>query len=259
DLRRRAVRRVGLRGLAPHEPLARLEPRPAPLVRRDEVHVEMHGLDLPDAVFPHVRVLVDAVAPFGMLLVLAEHAVVAPPRRRAPAVLRDEDRRLQRQPFVELAVDQAFLAAVKTLEIFADPLLADVDAVEADLDGAVVGEQVRRLAPEAAVDVEPESPLQLLDGAGRLQLLDACGQCRDFRLDALALCLRGRREREGQADQDPAFHGSSPSNADRSSTVPQARTIRDASSLAPAEKGVRHDFLPGPPPGGPATPLAADR
>src|SRR5690606_21477803 len=146
----------------------RLQPRPALLVRRHEVHEKMQGLDLPDAVLPHVRVLIDAVAPFGVLLVLAEHAVVAPPRRGAPAVLADEDRRLQCDPLVELAVDQPFLAAVKPLQILADALLADVDAIDPDLDRAVVGEEVRRFAPEAAVDVEPKGPLQLLDGAGGL-------------------------------------------------------------------------------------------
>jgi hypothetical protein len=82
-----------------------------------------------------------------MFLVLAEHTVIAPARRGAATVSRNEDRRLQRQPFVELAVNQTFLSAVKSLEVFADPRLADVDSVGANLDRAVIGEQVCSLAP----------------------------------------------------------------------------------------------------------------
>src|SRR5690606_6851824 len=65
---RAAVRRKLLRRLAPCQTFARLEARPALLVRRHEIDVEVQRLDLPDAVLADVRVLVDAVAPFGMLL-----------------------------------------------------------------------------------------------------------------------------------------------------------------------------------------------
>src|SRR3546814_10575335 len=64
-----------------------------------------------------VRVLVNAVAPFGVLFVLAEHAEVAPAGGGALSVLGHGDRRLERDPFVELAVDQPFLPTVEALHI----------------------------------------------------------------------------------------------------------------------------------------------
>src|SRR5690606_38975965 len=128
-------------------------------------HVEAQRLDLPDAIFLHVAVLIDAIAPFGVLLVLAEHSVVAPAGGGAHAVTRHVDRRLEREPFVELAVDQPFLPAVETLEVFADAILADIDPVDAELERAVRGEEIRRLAPPPAVDVETDRALHLLDRA----------------------------------------------------------------------------------------------
>src|SRR5690606_18585038 len=92
--RRTAVRRERLGGFARLQSVARLEAGPALLVRRDEIDVQMQRVDLPDAVLPHVSVLVDAVAPLGMLLVLAEHPMVAPARCGTSAVLGDEDRGL---------------------------------------------------------------------------------------------------------------------------------------------------------------------
>src|SRR5690606_17966940 len=171
-------------------------------------------LAIPAAVLLHVRVLVDAVAPLGVLLVLPEHAVVAPARRRALAVLGDEDRGLQRDPFVELAVDQALLPAMEPLQILANALLADVHPVEPELDRAVVGEKIRGFAPEAAIDVETECALQLLDGARGLELLDARGELSDLRFDAGAVALRmhGRmEERTGKTNHDAFSHGPSSS------------------------------------------------
>ncbi len=72
---------------------------------------------------------------------------------------------------------------------------------------AVIGEQVRRLAPQAAVDVVAEGALQLLDGARALELLDAGRQRIDLRVDARSLGVGGLRKRDGKADQDDAFHG----------------------------------------------------
>jgi hypothetical protein len=74
-------------------------------------------------------------------------AVIAPPRRRATAVARNEDCRLKLHPFVELTVDQTFLSAVEAFEVFADPRLADIDTINSDLDAAVIAEKVRRLSP----------------------------------------------------------------------------------------------------------------
>src|SRR5690606_33963232 len=129
--RRRAVGWEVFRSFALHQPFAIAESGPAFLVRRDEVDVEAEQLDLPDAVFLDVSVLVDAVAPFGVLLVLAEHAVIAPAGGGRHAVIGDGDRGLKRHPLVELAVDQAFLAAVEALEVFADAILAGIDPIAA--------------------------------------------------------------------------------------------------------------------------------
>jgi hypothetical protein len=144
-----------------------------------------------------------------MFLVLPEHALVAPARRGAAAVARNEDRRLQRHPLVELAVNQAFLAAVEALEILPDARLAGINAVDADLDRPVIGKQVRSLAPQAPVHVVTEGALQLLDSARAFQFLDASGQRIDFRVDA-ASGMGGLLRQDGgtdEPDQNRAFHG----------------------------------------------------
>ena len=48
--------------------------------------------------------------------------------------------------------------------------LADVDAAAADLDRAVTGEQIRRLAPELFISIKAVDPLQVLD---RVLVLEA--------------------------------------------------------------------------------------
>src|SRR5690606_32759523 len=162
----RTVGRKLPRGLALDETLARLQPRPALLVRRHEIDKEMQRLDPPDPVRAlFIAVLVHAIAPFGMLLVLPQHALIAPSRSRAAAIGGYVDRRLQRDPFVELPVDQPFLPAMEPAQILLDPLAARIDAVDPDLDRPVIGEQVRRLAPQAPVDIIAEGALQLLDRA----------------------------------------------------------------------------------------------
>src|SRR5207245_2329131 len=78
------VGRVCFRSFARHQSLAQLEPRPALFVGRDEVDVEVERADAPDAVGAlRIGILIDPVAPFGVLLVLAEHAQVAPAAGRA--------------------------------------------------------------------------------------------------------------------------------------------------------------------------------
>ncbi len=142
-----------------------------------------------------------------MLLVLAEHAVIAPARRGTVAVARDGNGRLKLHPFVELAVDQAFLSAVEAHKVFADPRLADIHTVDANLDRAVIGEQVCCFAPQAAIDVVAEGLLQLLDGTRAFQFFDAGGQRIDFRVHAL-LSIGGRlHERENKCDENGALHG----------------------------------------------------
>src|SRR5690606_5317211 len=187
-LGRGAIRRVSDGRLAPRQPLARLQPRPALFVRGDEIDVEMQRLDTPDAVGALlVRVLIYAVAPFGVLFVLAEHAEIAPAGGGALPVLRHGNRRLERDPFVELTVDQPLLPAVKPLQVFADAFLAGVDAIDPDLDRAVIGEQVGGFAPQAAIDVVAERALELLDSANALELCDPRGERVDLRVDALSV------------------------------------------------------------------------
>src|SRR5690606_40478644 len=97
----------------------------------------------------------------GVLLVLTEHAVIAPTGGGAHTVAGDRNRRLQRHPFVQLAVDQPFLSTVQALQVFANALLADVDSVAAELDRPVIDKQIGRLAPKPAIDVESERALEL--------------------------------------------------------------------------------------------------
>ncbi len=77
---------------------------------------------------------------------------------------------------VELARTATLVAAAERLEILANALFADVHAIEGDLDRAVVGEQIRDLVPQAAVEVVAVGVLQALDGVHvldqRLALLE---------------------------------------------------------------------------------------
>ena len=103
-------------------------------------------------------------------------------------------KRLQRDPFVELAVNQPLLPAVQAPEVFGDPLAPDVDPVEADLDRAVVGEQVGGVAPQPAVDVVAEGALEFLDRAVPFEPFDTACQLGDLAIG------RGLRRRRGGDD-----------------------------------------------------------
>src|SRR5690606_14145762 len=121
--------------------------RPAALVRDDEALEPMELRDLPDAVLFDVRVLVRAFAPIRAFAEPAGHDQSAPARFRGLAVGRDRDHRHELHVLVELALRQARAAVADRVEVFAHALLADVDTVEADLDRAVLREEVRDLVP----------------------------------------------------------------------------------------------------------------
>ena len=76
-------------------------------------------------------------------------------------------------------------------QVFLDAGFADIDAVESDLDGALIAEEIRRFAPEAPIDVVTEGALQLLDGARALELLDPGRQRVDLRIERPALRVSG--------------------------------------------------------------------
>src|SRR5690606_33791744 len=61
------------------------------------------------------------------------------------------------------AFREAVAPAAERTQVLSNSRLADVDAVEADLDRAVVREQVRGLVPEAFVDVVAVRVLELFD------------------------------------------------------------------------------------------------
>src|SRR5436190_1309562 len=172
-LARRPVRRhAAAERVVVDELLARVEP--AALVRRDERRVPVELLDFPDAVLLHVFVLVRAFAPVAT----RSRAVDAGHQERAPARLgrlpvgRDGDDRLELEVLVEHALERSLLAAAQAQEIAADAVLADVDAARADLECAVVREQVEHLVPEHLVGVVAVAALEILE---RIDVGDARG------------------------------------------------------------------------------------
>src|SRR5690606_14176869 len=152
----------------------------------------------------------------GVLLVLTEHAVIAPTGGGAHTVAGDRDRRLQRHPCVQLAVDQPFLSTVQALQVFANALLADVDPIAAELDRPVIGKQIGRLAPKPAIDVESERALQLLDGARPFEPLDALRQLLDPRVQVLRTGRCRHSERHTSEQGVPADPPRGPHSHSRS-------------------------------------------
>ena len=69
---------------------------------------------------------------------------------------------------VDLAFRQARTAAAQRVQELAHALLADIHAVESDLDRAVFGEEVDDLVPQGFVEVVAVSALQALDVGGVL-------------------------------------------------------------------------------------------
>ncbi len=67
---------------------------------------------------------------------------------------------------VQLPGRQTLGVAAKCVEVLAHTPLADVYAIEADLDRRVGGEEVGGLVPQAAVQVVAVGTLQALDGIG---------------------------------------------------------------------------------------------
>src|SRR5690606_15330930 len=132
----------------------------------------------------------------------------APAGLRRAAVLRDGHDRHQLHVLVELALGEPGLAAAERVKVFADAFLADVDAVEPDLDRAVLREEVGGLVPETEVDVVAECTLKTLY---RVQVLEALLAPFE-RLDAaLELCdtgiVGGRDARVGSGGIPAACDG----------------------------------------------------
>src|SRR6476646_2994489 len=100
----------------------------------------MQRLDLPDAVLLHVLVLVRAFAPIGVAAVVALQHDSAPARLRGQAVGRERDNGHHLQVLVEVSFARALAPAAERPEVLAYPRLADIDAVERELDRSVVGE-----------------------------------------------------------------------------------------------------------------------
>src|SRR6185295_3605199 len=137
--------------------------RPATFVGCVELRVEVQRPDLPDAVLLHVVVLVDAFAPVsaGAFAVDAALDDAAPPALRGLAVARERDDRRELEVIHDLAGAQARLAAREAVEIFPDVRLAGVDAVQAELDRAVLREEGGDVIPHRLVEVVTKDALQI--------------------------------------------------------------------------------------------------
>src|SRR6185503_14026153 len=105
---------------------------------------------------------------------------------------------------VQHALERSLQATAEAQQITADAVLAGVDAARADLERAVVGEQIDDLVPQHLVRVIAVAALQILDlvdvGDTRGAVLD-CGEPRPQRGDArrrvaTTLAVVGRRERD---------------------------------------------------------------
>src|SRR5690606_31729429 len=116
---------------------------------------------LPDAVFFHVRVLVNADAPDAVRAGLGElhHALPAP--RGARAVRSYGDDRLELHVVVQVALAEAL--GTEQQHGAAYPFLADVDAALPVLEGAVAREEIRGVLPQPLVEEVAEGGLQILD------------------------------------------------------------------------------------------------
>ncbi len=132
----------------------------------------MERLDLPDAVVLDVLVDVRAFAPgctVARRAQLAGENHVAPGCFRCQPIGCDRDVGHQLHVLVEASRSQPGMRASQGTEVFAHPLLAHVHAVEADLDGAVRGKQVRGLIPQAPIEVIAVGALQSLDRVAVLE------------------------------------------------------------------------------------------
>ncbi len=123
----------------------------------------MQALDLPEAVFLHVVVLVRAAAPLGRIGLGcgADLGNEAPPTLRRLAIVRDVDDGLQLQIVEQLSAYQAFGRGARYVVLNA--LLADEHAAATELQRAFVGEEIGRVFPLRLVDVEAVRALQGLD------------------------------------------------------------------------------------------------
>ncbi len=137
----------------------------------------MHLLDLPDAVFLDVVVLENAGSPFGVFVVLAEKREFAPTAFRGHAVGRDVDNRLKLHVVVVLAVGKAGagIAAAIELDQLADTVLADIDAVVAELGRGIGRKKIRRLVPITAIEIIAIGHLEILDLVGVLDQIGLMG------------------------------------------------------------------------------------
>ncbi len=160
--------------------------RPAGLVIALPLHHIIEALDLPDAVFLDVVVLVDARFPelLGHDIRLGDDHLVMPAARENAAeaalggesVLADGDDVLKLEMIEQEAVDRPALAfgeeilepgAVEAHHAF----VADIFARE-EHDAAVLGEEAGGLLRAVIVDIIAISPLQAADGVDVLELRD---------------------------------------------------------------------------------------
>src|SRR6266853_6615864 len=179
-------------------------------------------LHLPDAVLPHVLVLVDAAGPGRGPSKTAEHRHDVPAALRRLAVGGERHDRLHGYVRVYASVREAEASASDLLqEQRANPLA--IERALRVVPDAGVGEEVREVMPQTQLCVMAVGVLEALD---RRDGFDALGQ-RLEQIDAL-LQRRERRRRarthgEHDSERDPC-----PANA--------SRKIQRAPPLVPAER-----------------------
>ncbi len=163
-LRRRLVRRQAVGNVLAAVDVGVL--RPTAGVGDDECLIPVKGLDLPDTVILHVLVDVGAFAPRGAFAELSGKNDVPPRRPGCQPIGSHRNERHELHMLIQLPRSQTLAAASECVEVLAHTLLADVDAVEANLDGRVGCKEVGSLIPQATVQVVAVGALQPFDGIG---------------------------------------------------------------------------------------------
>ena len=165
--------------------------RPSLLGIDDEARVDVHGLELPDAVLLHELVLVDRLTPERRLAGRPGHADVGAARASGAAVGQHGHDGLQ----VDVIVDLAFGESCWTECAFSPRRMLvapGVDALQADLHRAVRGEQVRDVVPHLAIDVVAVGVLEIRDLDLVAETLGTRGEIRHARASAASVGRCGR-------------------------------------------------------------------
>ncbi len=160
DLVRLARRLVGWELEARHRHRLRVL-GPSLVIVGDEGRIEVQRPELPHSALFHVAVLVDPLGPVALAAVVGGQVELPTARARVEPAWSHINDGLQLQMIAQMPPTQPLRSP--GIEESPDVGFADIDTGPPPLQGALAGEQVRRLIPHAAVDVVAVDALQVLD------------------------------------------------------------------------------------------------